>query len=203
MDANGRYLGNTGYVVPLEDYYLLGILSSWASWFYISKTAQPLRLRGDRWQYRLIAQFMVEVPIPDPAGADRNSIEQLAQQCTTHATQRYELQSSVQRRLTKTFGEDKKGELLGTLNQKAEAWWEQSLNGLGAALKVSFKLAGNPFTNPRVADDWEPYLQQHRGEVDRLTRALADAEAELNERVYRLFDLTPDEIALLKREVEH
>ena len=30
-----------------------------------------------------------------------------------------------------------------------------------------------------------------------------DAEAEINERVYRLFKLTPDEVALLKREVEH
>ena len=29
------------------------------------------------------------------------------------------------------------------------------------------------------------------------------AEAEINERVYRLFNLTPDEVALLKREVEH
>jgi len=37
----------------------------------------------------------------------------------------------------------------------------------------------------------------------RLTRALADAEAELNARVYRLFDLKPAEIALLPKEVEH
>jgi len=32
---------------------------------------------------------------------------------------------------------------------------------------------------------------------------LADAEGELNDRVYRLFQLTPDEIKLLQREVEH
>jgi len=32
---------------------------------------------------------------------------------------------------------------------------------------------------------------------------LADAEAEINARVCRLFHLTPDEIALLQREVEH
>lgn len=37
----------------------------------------------------------------------------------------------------------------------------------------------------------------------RLTRALNDAEAELNDRVYRLFNLTPDEIKLLQKEVEH
>jgi len=32
---------------------------------------------------------------------------------------------------------------------------------------------------------------------------LDDAEAELNDRVYRLFDLSPDEIKLLKKELEH
>ena len=33
--------------------------------------------------------------------------------------------------------------------------------------------------------------------------SLTDAEEEINERVYRLFKLTPAEIELLKREVEH
>ena len=42
-----------------------------------------------------------------------------------------------------------------------------------------------------------------KAEVDRLSRQLADAEAELNDRVYQLFDLTRDEIKLIQREVEH
>ena len=53
MDRDCRYLANTGYFIPQADFYVLGILASWATWFSISKTAQPLRLRGDRWQYRL------------------------------------------------------------------------------------------------------------------------------------------------------
>ena len=89
------------------------------------------------------------------------------------------------------------------MNQKAEAWWELSLNQLGDALKQSFKLPTNPVRNPRLADEWEPYLQEKRDENARLTRALTDAEAELNNRVYRLFNLTADEVKLLQREVEH
>lgn len=57
--------------------------------------------------------------------------------------------------------------------------------------------------NPRTADEWEPYFQERVSENTRLTRALAAAEAELNDRVYRLFGLTPDEIKLLQKEVEH
>ena len=74
---------------------------------------------------------------------------------------------------------------------------------LGAALKTSFKLAANPFQNPRTADEWEPYLDEKRREVQRLSREMAEADAELNDRVYRLFKLTPAETKLLQREVEH
>lgn len=36
-----------------------------------------------------------------------------------------------------------------------------------------------------------------------MSRELSDAETELNDHVYRLFELTPEEISLLQREVEH
>lgn len=203
MDLHSRYLGNTGYIIPGGDYYLLGVLSSWAAWFFISKTAQPLRLRGDRWQYRLIAQFMEHVPIPDAGPSDRKTIAQLSELCSALGLKRYELETGVQRRMNQSFGQDHKGDSLGSLNNKAQAWWEQSLNELGDALKTSFKLKANPFKKPQAADEWEPYLVEKRSAWEALTQQLAEAEAEINARVYKLFDLTPAEIVLLEREVEH
>lgn len=203
MDHDKRYLGNTGYVIPGGDYYLLGVLSSWASWFFISKTAQPLRLRSDRWQYRLIAQFMENIPIPDASSAERNAIAALAERCNALGTQRYQIEDQFRHRLTQTFGFDDKGQSLGKLNEKAQEGWQHPLNGLGEALKQSFKLKRNPFANPKSADEWEPYLTGKKSEVDSLRRQLADAKAEINDRVYRLFSLTADEIELLRREVEH
>ena len=60
-----------------------------------------------------------------------------------------------------------------------------------------------PMKSPKAADECEPYLQEKRDDNARLTRALADAEAELNDRVYRLFSLIADEVKLLQKEVEH
>jgi hypothetical protein len=203
MDTDRRYLGNTGYIIPGGDYYLLGVLASWSTWFFISKTAQPLRLRADRWQYRLIAQFMEKVPIPDAPEVERRAVGDLARGCCSLGLARYELQRKVQDRLCQTFGADADGSPLGVLNQKAESWWELNLSELGSALKASFKLTSSPFKNPRTADEWETYHAEKRNEVQHLTERLAVSEAELNDRVYRLFDLTPAEITLLKREVEH
>src|ERR1035441_1307454 len=199
MDTEGRYIGNTGYFIPTSDYYLLGVLSSWATWFFISKTSQPLRLRGDRWQYRLFTQSMEHVPIPDAPEAERQAVASLARSCSSVGQERYQAQVSFQRRLLQAFAVGGAGQL----NQKAEAWWNLSLIQLGDALKQSFKLPSNPMRNPRAADEWEPYLQEKRDENARLTRALADAEAELNDRVYRLFGLAGEEINLLQTEVEH
>ena len=81
MDNEARYLGNTGYIIPGGDYYLLGVLATWATWFMISKTAQPLRLRGDRWQYRLFTQFLERLPIPEASNQDKETIAALARQC--------------------------------------------------------------------------------------------------------------------------
>jgi hypothetical protein len=199
MDSSGNCLGNTGYIIPGGDFYLLGVLSSWATWFFISKTAQPLRLRGDRWQYRLIAQFMEPVPIPVANEEDLKIIGDLARTCCTLGQERYKGQVNVQRRLIQAFGEHSEN----PLNQKAEAWWQQSLNELGEALKTSFKLKTNPMKNPRLADEWESYIIEKKTDQTRLTAELEAAEAELNDRVYRLFDLTPDEVKLLEKEVEH
>ena len=65
------------------------------------------------------------------------------------------------------------------------------------------KARSNPLKNPRTADEWEPYLAEKRAENQHLGRSIAAAESEINERVFRLFNLTADEATLLLREVEH
>ena len=199
IDRSHSLIADTSFMVPSDDGFLLGILASWATWFFISKTAQPLRLRSDRWQYRLKAQYMQHVPIPEAAESERNAISELALGCCALARESYQGQVNFHRRLFQAFS----GGHPDALNQTAEAWWDHSLNQLGDALKQSFKLPTNPMNNPRLADEWESYLQEKQKENARLTRALADAEVELNDRVYRLFNLTPDEVKLLQKEVEH
>ena len=144
---------------------------------------------------------MKHVPIPDASPADRAAIAQLAERCSTLGNECYRIEEQVRHRLVTTFRTEE--DLVGKLNEKAQEWWWLPFLQLGESLRASFKLKQNPFTAPRRADVWEPYIQEHRNEVDALRRQLADAEAEINERVYKLFHLTPEEIALLKREVEH
>ncbi len=77
FDTSGAYLGNTGYVIPLDDKYLLGVLNSSAvKHFYISISAQ---VRGG--YLRFIRQYVEQIPIPQASPADRATIAALVQKC--------------------------------------------------------------------------------------------------------------------------
>jgi hypothetical protein len=48
---------------------------------------------------------------------------------------------------------------------------------------------------------WEDWITRDRAEIARLSAEITKAEAQIDSIVYSLFDLTPDEIALLESAV--
>ena len=113
-------------------------------------------------------------------------------------------QDAQARRLQATVNEKERGvkDLQASLAEK-DAELEQlrarlepddltPIEGIGPKIENILRIAGI-YT----------YAQLAATEVDRLRKELSDSEAELNERAYRLFWLTADEIRLLQQEVEH
>jgi len=65
LDRSGVYLANTGYILGVDDPYLLGILNSQVFWFAISHISIPFGIRAGQYRYRLIYQYMEKVPIKE------------------------------------------------------------------------------------------------------------------------------------------
>jgi hypothetical protein len=63
LDTEGHYLANTAYCLGTDDRYLLGILNSRLFWFAISHISIPFGVRAGEYRYRLIYQYMEQVPI--------------------------------------------------------------------------------------------------------------------------------------------
>jgi hypothetical protein len=77
LDLDAHYLGNTGYIIPVQDLYLLGVLNSEAvNEFYTNLSSQ---VRGD--YLRFIYQYVAQIPIPDAPKAEKKAIERLVQKC--------------------------------------------------------------------------------------------------------------------------
>jgi hypothetical protein len=69
LDEKGMYIANTAYCLGSDDPYLLGILNSKLFWFAIGKLSIPFGTRAGEFRYRLIYQYMANVPIR-PISAD-------------------------------------------------------------------------------------------------------------------------------------
>jgi hypothetical protein len=73
-------------------------------------------------------------------------------------------------------------------------WWNLDFKSFQAEIKKAFK-ADIPL---KQRNDWESFLREEGEKVRRLTAEIEQAEREIDSIVYRLFDLTPDEITLLE-----
>jgi hypothetical protein len=63
LDESGLYLMNTAYALGTKDKYLLGILNSRLFWFCIGMISIPFGVRAGEFRYRLIYQYMEQIPI--------------------------------------------------------------------------------------------------------------------------------------------
>jgi len=52
-------------------------------------------------------------------------------------------------------------------------------------------------------DEWEAWLNQRRAQHEQHTAEIVRLETELNERVYRLFRLTPGEIKIIEESTKY
>jgi len=126
--------------------------------------------------------------------ADRTALSALAMEITEFARARYALHRRVRHRLHSDFGTPDKA-----LNGKLTAWWEQDFPALRAELQKVFK-RDIPMKD---RDEVEAWFTTQCADHARLTAEIVARETDLNTRVYALFNLTPDEIALIEESTKY
>ncbi|WP_129629880.1 Eco57I restriction-modification methylase domain-containing protein [Candidatus Oscillochloris fontis] len=192
-DTSNTYLVNTGYIATVDDPWILGYLSSRCAWFLISHTAASLGERAGVTRYRLIDQYMRPLPIPDAPAAEREAIGALALRISEAAKVRYALHRRVRKRISSDLGGGKK------LNQRLTAWWDLDFAGFRSEVQKVFKRD----IALKERDEWEEWLSLQCAAHRQHSAAIIAGERELNARVYHLFDLTPDEIALIEAHTKY
>lgn len=84
------------------------------------------------------------------------------------------------------------------LNNKLNSWWELDFASLQLEIKKAFK--GSISLAER--NDWQDYFESEQTKRQQLQAKVTLLEDELNQEVYKLFNLNPDEIALIEAEVK-
>ena len=144
--------------------------------------------------FEATTQNTTRIPIPSTTEAQKEALAELAAECQRVAKKRRDIEAALRRRIPDLCppGRDPK------LTTRLQEWWTlPDFAAFRAEVKKQFK-ADIPLTDRSA---WEDWISRPRVESARLSAEIIKAEAQIDSIVYSLFDLTPDEIALLEAAV--
>ncbi len=184
-EDGGKYLNNKCFFLPTVDRALLAFLNSSCGRFQLFSIARVKR--GGYIEAE--AQYVERLFLPGRSRPPAAKLVALAQTCTDAARARFAIQSAVRHRILDLAPPERR-----KLTGKLEDWHECDF----AAFRDEVKRAFHADIPVKQRGEWEAYLADSAAEVRRLSAEIAAAEREIDALVYRLFDLTADEIGLLE-----
>ncbi|MGI8524743.1 MAG: Eco57I restriction-modification methylase domain-containing protein [Pseudolabrys sp.] len=189
LDTEGLFPINKAYLFPTDDLSLVALLNSSCLWFCFQ--AVSVIKRGG---YREgTAQHIGPLPFPDCTKRQREQLAVLAETCSSSAKSRFRLRLDFCHRLLDLAPPERK-----KLSRKLEEWWTLDF----AAFRDEVKRVFRAEIPVKERGEWESYLAKNAAEVRALGDKIEQAEREIDAIVYRLFGLTPEEIALLEASLE-
>jgi TaqI-like C-terminal specificity domain len=190
FSSDELYLDMTCFCIATDDLALLSLINSKTAWFFW-KNLTP-ELRGGF--VRLKRQFVSQLPIPSISNKERLELVRLAKLCSSSTGARLKSCNATLHRILKDLAPPEHQKP----TNKLENFWTLDFATFRAEVAKAFK-AEIPVKD---RDGWEKYLAEKSAEVIKLTTEIEAAEREIDALVYKLFDLTPDEIKLLEDSLE-
>lgn len=182
FDSRKFYSNDKSYIIPAESPALAGFLNSKLAWFQLCGLAPAVR--GGFREARV--QYVGALAVPS-----RTELEQTLADLSAEAG---EAAAVLEQLIRDTLHR------LDDLHQRISAtsamreWPSMTFAALQETLAKRFKIS----LPVAERDAWESWFASKHSEAVALAHRIADAEAEINARVYRLFGLSPTEIAAIE-----
>jgi hypothetical protein len=184
IDRRPHFVSNKVFFLPVPDPALVAVLGSKVIWLTLFGDASPLR--GGQWRLELREQYVSRVPMLEP-GPDFEALRPLGDAVQSSSERLAQLVDQVHHRLTD----------IAPAVAKVSAfrdWPSLTFADLRSLLlkrcRIDIPLGER--------DEWDQYLTEQQAQAGLLRTRVADAEAEINARVYALYDLQGDEIRAIE-----
>jgi len=180
--SRGSIIDITAFVINSNSRFLLAILNSKLTAYLVSLWA--ISRRGGYLEYKV--QYLEKLPIPNIPPAEQQPFIAAAEALLAGHKALHEAEARAGRLVQAELGlgQPLTGKL--ALSQPWPAW-----------SKALEKALGRKLTLPEKAE-WLPYLEQHQQQQQQRRAALQHQDAALDQLVYQLYQLTPEEIALVE-----
>jgi hypothetical protein len=189
LDEIGFYPMNKLFYLATTDWFLVALLNSRITWTYLFGICSPLR--GGEWRLELRGQYVETVPIPKADTPTRDRLAVLAESAQRAAEARRDLQQKFRVRVLTDLAP---GGLSAKLTNKLLDWQALDFKAFHDEIRKQFK---QPIPLAE-RDDWQARFDADKARVTELTAEIARCEREIDAEVYRLFNLTAEEIALIE-----
>ena len=190
VDTSGAFLANTGYFMPTGEHHIAAYLNSKLFWFiYLNVSAQ---LRGGF--VRFFSNHLGEMPIPTISPKVQGELSDLSLIVHQAAEKRLVLQRAFVRRIPDLCPPGREPKITMILKE----WWR--LPDF-AAFRTEVRKAFRVDIPLAERSDWEDWISRDRAQINRLSAEVAEAERQIDRLVYRLFDLTSEDIELLEASI--
>jgi hypothetical protein len=124
----------------------------------------------------------------------RDRLGEISMAITALSRQRYQLHQQTRHRILTDLGTTN-----GTLNNALTSWWNLDFPTFRAQIKTVFK-RDIPL---KERHEWELFLADARQQHQQFTAQIIALETELNQHVYALFHLTPEEIQIIETSTKY
>lgn len=196
LDSSGFYINAPSPILILDDDWLVGYLNSNLSWFALNNIA--IARNGGFIECKPV--YINQIPIPAITDEQKEVFSELVEKVQSVALKRYQHEKAQQSLIISLcpIGKEKK------LNQKLISWWDlEDLNELKKEAVKSFVLKKGEslaidLDAPKNIKSWTQDLIEAKEKWHAYTKQILALENEINQKVYALFDLTPEEIELLE-----
>jgi hypothetical protein len=189
LDADRALIDCTVFAIAGADEWLLPYLNSRLAWHQLIGET-PIARGG---YIRLKQQYISPIVLPD-GKPELASLASLGRRILEMSASSLSIRMSAGHRILHDLAPAERRRL----TSKLENFWTLDFAAFRTEVKKAYKVE----IPVKDRDGWEKYLLEKSAEIVKLTAGIEAAEREIDAIIYRLFDLTPDEIKLLENSVE-
>ncbi|WP_343329299.1 Eco57I restriction-modification methylase domain-containing protein [Polaribacter staleyi] len=218
IDALGRTPNATLFLIPSDNKFLLGVLNSKVSWFYLKNNCPVIGDKTNRGRLRLKTAYISKLPIIDILDESiRSKFIELVDKIIKNSQNLYFLSKKFENYLGHKFQ-------LQKLSKKLQNWHElefgEFIKELNKAIKANNKLRekaalidlgekegelkeGTPFVivptlTKKDEFEWLDLFEENKQKVQALQAQINQTDKEIDAMVYELYGLTDDEIKIVE-----
>ena len=185
FDDNSNYINAPAVFLPTDDLVLLGILNSKVVWYFL-KSVCVVRSGG---YVEVKPQYFEQIPIPDFDNSNSVLIKNFVEETITQNKLLQEKRNTFLSRIQSNF-------TIVKLSNKLKEFYNYDFKTFLSELKkkkITLTL--------KQQDEWEQYFNEYKTEINKLQQQINQKDKEIDQLVYKLYNLTAEEIKIVEGSV--